>query len=109
MNDDLTWRLDAIHAELDNLVMYAAAWRAMTLQDRRDVHARWNGIVNRGIDNIRWHWHQHARGESCPDWWERLRVDFADNQAIIDFMKLQEPDLSDPGGRWVLRWVQVAN
>lgn len=107
MNNDLDWRLEYIHAEIDNLVMYAAAWRAMGECERRDIHAQWNGIVCRSIADIRWRWHQHARGELCPPWWERLRLDVADNQLIIDYLELQQPDLSNPGGRWVLRWVQV--
>lgn len=107
LGDDLSWRLDAIHAELDSLLMYAAAWRAFDDDERREIRMRWRGVVCRGVGDIRWRWHQHARGQLLPEWWERLRLDVAENQRIIDYMELPQPNLSDPGGRWVLRWVQV--
>ena len=95
MHDELAWRLDGIYAELDNLVMYAAAWQSMTMQDRGDVRFRWEGLVYSPIIDIRWRWRQYAAGDPDPQWWRELRAAIDEHAALIAYMELRYPEVGD--------------
>jgi hypothetical protein len=92
--DELTDRLRVIHAELESLVMYAAAWDAFSEDERREVRLRWGGVVIRTIADIRWNWHAYARWGERPDWWRELARAVRDNRLLIAYLELDAPDLS---------------
>ena len=95
-DNDLGWRLASIHAELDNLPMFAAAWPSMIDDHRAEVRLRWVGLVCEPIIAIRWHWRRYAMWGEAPDWWCEIEQTIADNQFIIEFMDLPMPDMSVP-------------
>ena len=94
-NDDLAWRLDGIRAELSNLVMYAAAWKSMSLSERGDVRFRWEGLVYSPVLDIRWRWQMFAGSDPDPEWWQELRAAIDEHAALIEYMDLRYPEVGD--------------
>ena len=95
-DNDLDWRLASIHAELDNLTMFAAAWTAMGDDSRAEVRMRWSGLVCQPIIAIRWHWRRYAMWGESPGWWSDLDHQLSNHAALIDYMELAMPEMSIP-------------
>ena len=99
MHVDLRWRLDSIYAELDNLVMYAAAWNSMSNNERGDVRFYWEALVYSPVLDIRWRWRIFAAGDPDPEWWQELRAALQEHAALIEYMDLRYPEVGD-----VIEW-----